>query len=242
MSQTSAMENLLPWLERLTAWPFILGFAAVIALLMRSDVRRSVQRDRERADVRQEGYKREARSELGLELAPAARFPDLPAFDLLTRDAKSNLLAAKIGDVQIFLFEYDWSDETVQLQTVACVVGPRRRLPSFRLAPAPRRAIAGPIGTGVGRRQLEFDDAEFELHYAVYQYNPDGADADAIRRVLGPPARAYLAARPGLSLECMRDHLLVHRPSELIPPAAIADFLRDALRVYDLISQAARVA
>ena len=109
-----------------------------------------------------------------------------------------------------------------------CLVGPPCGLPSFLIEPA---GFFGPGGA------VEFPDhPEFSNRYIVARYNPEGADGPDIAQAVSRPFREALVERPGLSLECMRDHLLVYRSGRLVPPPELPAIVSDALALHGLLS------
>ena len=156
---------------------------------------------------------------------------ELGPFALLRRGTSryvENRLRGSRDGYDLFLFDYGCtasSDDTSTWRTVVRVASPSLRLPDFTLAP---KTLLEDLGEAFGVIQpVAFDGhPRFSEDYVLR-----GPDPDAIRRAIGEPALAYLAAHRQWSVESREERLIVYRENDKVPPERLDAFLAEVLQL-----------
>ena len=156
---------------------------------------------------------------------------ELGPFALLMRGTSryvENRLRGSRDGYDLFLFDYGCtasSDDTSTWRTVVRVASPSLRLPDFTLAP---KTLLEDLGEAFGVIQpVAFDGhPRFSEDYVLR-----GPDPDAIRRAIGEPALAYLAAHRQWSVESREERLIVYRENDKVPPERLDAFLAEVLQL-----------
>jgi hypothetical protein len=249
------MEQLLLFLGSGWAW---LGLAVLLAWSLFAARRKNEKQASTWTTRRQErrdafaAARTQLAAQPGLQLGPAPD-PDLPAFDLLDQRRNGygrpctsfeDLCAGRVDDASVSLFDFERrcdddpceGDLLSHRRTVVCLASAQARLPSFRIEPRLLGALSLAVSRLRDRNLTSEPHAAFDKQYSVAQYNPEGADAPDIRRVLTPAVLDLLAEQPDLSLECMGGTLILYcSASQVARPEDLCGLVHLGLSVYRLL-------
>ncbi len=157
------------------------------------------------------------------------RFGELPLFARGRRRHADSVMAGTLAGEPAVAFDYSYvvgsgKNNRTFKQTVALFPTKDRALPDFELAP---ENFLHKLGQVFGYQDLDFqENEEFSRRYLLR-----GADEDAIRRAFNATVLAFLAGRPGWSVQTRAGTAAVFRAGTRCKPDQLPAFLADALLI-----------
>ncbi len=229
--------------------PIIIGFALIILLVLMIGwlqvlrARNRTRRLRNAAEMLGFRFSEEGDPRL---LSQAARFL---IFSIGQTGEMSHVMQGEKGDLpgqpDVAIFEYAFSTPLGRYveswrQTVVRFASDELDLPDFSLIPEPifDRMVDQARGKEMrerlmGTASVRFPDhPEFEERAHVL-----GQDRARVRALLSDDVIAFHRAHPELCIEGSGHSLLCYRYDELVSPAEVDDFLREAKEVYELLAR-----
>jgi hypothetical protein len=164
-----------------------------------------------------------------------ARFGHLFTLKRGRRQQVANAIAGVDGDLEVIVADFRYvtgSGKSTRrhTETLAIVHRPGLGLPACTLRPQVR--LFDYLGKLFGGQDIDFpEDAEFSQAYVLKGNLPE-----AIRRMLGDAARAWLIERRAKNLHCETDRdTLVFHYSRKIRPEQARDLIAQALQIHTLL-------
>ncbi len=186
---------------------------------------------RRRARARTEALRRVAET-AGFDFQPRAEVADLRSMGDVQLFARGhskrvrNLMAGRLGDDQVAVFDYTYTtgsgkNQNTHSQTVVLLPSAKISVPDLQMAPEnPLVRIA----EAFGYQDIDIESSpEFSRRYIVR-----GADEAAIRAALYPGATSYFAAHEGWTVEVKSGALAIYRANRRVKPEDVRKFIEDA--------------
>lgn len=158
-------------------------------------------------------------------------FLGFPLFSTGSARKIKNVLYGKTSDVEVALFDYQYTiggkHRRTYKQTVASIRSPQLDSPEFALRP---ENLFDKIGGVVG-----YQDIDFESHPRFSdRYILRGSGEYGIRRLFRDEILAFFESQPGLSVEAYGQRIVFYREAKRVQPENIRSFFEEAFRVYTL--------
>lgn len=140
-----------------------------------------------------------------------------------------NAMRGKLHGVEVIAADHTYvtgagKNKNTCRQTLALIPRIDRAFPDFELAP---ENVLLKLAAAFGYQDIDFEgQEEFSKRYVLR-----GTDEAAIRRAFAPGALAYLAERPGLSVEKGDDALVVYRAHRRCPAEELRALLESAVEL-----------
>ena len=162
-----------------------------------------------------------------------ARLKTLYLFSRGRSKRVKNMMVRTDPEVKITVMDYRFTtgsgkNSHTWNQTVALLESEALIIPNFELRP---ENLFNKIGSAFGFQDIDFSrHPEFSNRYLLR-----GKQEAAVRRHFTPEVLRFLETRTGLSVEGERGRLVVYRSGRKIPLPEVESFLREALRVFELL-------
>lgn len=160
----------------------------------------------------------------------------LPLFNRGRSQEASNVLTGELAGHPAMALDFSYvtgsgKNRTTHHQTVALFPNGGEGLPAFELSP---ENIFHKIGQAFGYQDIDFPEhEEFSKRYLLR-----GEKEDDIRKVFNSEVLAFLAGKPGWSVETRGRALAVFRAERRVKPEEIPVFLADALTIMNGLTRA----
>lgn len=147
---------------------------------------------------------------------------DLPCFPKGERHAVEHCLVGDFRGMTLSVFDFDYftrgGEHSSHVRKTLVRIPNAGRLPDFSLRP---ERWDMKLSHWLGWPDIDFTGSESRDRFSR-QYQLRGVDEAAVRSLFGDRAIAWLAERPGWTMECQRGALLIWR--DAAPPAYKAHF------------------
>jgi len=217
--------------EPLFAYGIILSIVAVAVMLAIASSRRENKRT---ADLKQAAESLEFEFVAKNNAEYLKSLKSMPLFSRIGRRQKIlNLMRGRSSSIEVAIFDHNYVVSSGQhshtrRQSMICFQSDSLSLPDFTLGP---KGFWNKIGTVFGRENIEFEThPTFSENYALR-----GSEPEAIRSVFTDQVVDYFEQNLGYSAEGSADRLLLYKASKRVPPAEIAAFLEEGLKVLSLV-------
>lgn len=154
---------------------------------------------------------------------------DLPIFDRGHGRKTTNVMEGELAGHAVTVMDYRYvtgggKNSQTHHQTLALFPAGAAGLPDFELAP---ENILHKLGQVFGYQDLDFpENEEFSKRYLLR-----GADEGAIRRTFNATVLAFLAGKPGWSVQTRGGAAVLFQARTRCKPDQLPSFLADALQI-----------
>lgn len=160
----------------------------------------------------------------------------LPIMNRGRRREIKNVLTGRLAEHPVSVMDYSYvtgsgKSSTTHSQSVALFREGGRGLPDFELAP---ENIFHKIGAVFGYQDIDFPESDaFSSKYLLR-----GENEEAVRKTFNATTLAFLAEKPGWSVETKGGVIGLFRAERQCKPEEVPTFLADALTIMNGLSRA----